>query len=236
MIRSHRTLRVFLSGSWAYRAGLAEASQWLFTQPTVTVVSTWHQPTDSPLTGAQAARRDLEDLERADALLLDTRYPSHGGTGVELGLALAWGMPWVRVGPVTTVYHELTPWAYEDWEALRAGWSELEAALRADRVQEVFQLQREFAKRLHATSADGQRKRAAGLKVPWWTDPGHAEALDRHLDRWRLGQRRDLDSGQHPLVHAAWRALALAYQETQGPTDPGPGPVVVEGGRRCVDG
>jgi len=30
----------------------------------------------------------------------------------------------------------------------------------------------------------------------------------------------DPDSRAHPLVHLAWRALAIAYQETEGRVDP----------------
>ena len=69
-----------------------------------------------------------------------------------------------------------------------------------------------FAELLALPTADGQRKRAKG-KVFWQVDPGHEEALDRHLLRWATGERKDPDSGAHPLVHVAWRALALVAQE-----------------------
>ena len=79
---------------------------------------------------------------------------------------------------------------------------------------------RTFADMLWAVTKDGGKKRAAGTKPPWWCDDGHPEALWRHLWRWRDGEKVDPDSGAHPLVHMAWRALAIAYQEIHGEVDP----------------
>lgn len=75
-------------------------------------------------------------------------------------------------------------------------------------------IQAEFRQMLWAVIADGGRKRAAGRKPHWTVDPDHAAALQRHLNRWDRGELRDKDSGAHPLVHAAFRCLAIAYQET----------------------
>lgn len=74
----------------------------------------------------------------------------------------------------------------------------------------------EFRRLLMGPTLDGGRKRAAGGKPPWRQDDGHREAMQRHLRRWEQGERRDPDSGSHPLVHVAWRALAIAWQETHG--------------------
>ena len=74
-----------------------------------------------------------------------------------------------------------------------------------------------FALMLPQVSKDGGRKRAAGLKPSWKVDPSHAGAMDRHILRWKAGERVDKDSGVHPLVHTAWRALAIAWQETNAP-------------------
>ncbi len=79
---------------------------------------------------------------------------------------------------------------------------------------------RTFVVMLRTVTADGGRKRAAGLKVPWYEDPGHWSAFRRHLRRWKSGERADADSGAHPLVHVAWRALAIAYQESEGCAPP----------------
>lgn len=35
-----------------------------------------------------------------------------------------------------------------------------------------------------------------------------------HLSHWKHGELVDPDSLAHPLVHLAWRALAIAWQET----------------------
>jgi hypothetical protein len=77
-----------------------------------------------------------------------------------------------------------------------------------------------FAAMLRSATKDGGKKRAAGTKPPWWRDPVHEPALFSHLYKWKRGEARDKDSGAHPLVHLAWRALAIAYQETYGKADP----------------
>lgn len=83
-----------------------------------------------------------------------------------------------------------------------------------DKVIEVFSAM------LRDATRDGGRKRAAGIKPPWWRDPAHEPAVFSHLSKWKHGEQRDGDSGAHPLVHLAWRALAIAYQETRGMVDP----------------
>lgn len=71
----------------------------------------------------------------------------------------------------------------------------------------------EFVALLRAPIADGARKRAAGTKPSWRVDR-HADAMYRHLRRWEAGELVDADSGAHPLTHVAFRALAIAWQET----------------------
>ncbi len=77
-----------------------------------------------------------------------------------------------------------------------------------------------FQEMLRAATKDGGRKRAAGEKQPWWRDETHEPAIFSHLSKWKHGERTDKDSGAHPLVHLAWRALAIAYQEANGKVDP----------------
>ena len=72
-----------------------------------------------------------------------------------------------------------------------------------------------FAALLRAASADGGRKRAAGTKQPWRVDPEHEAAIYSHIKKWERGELVDSDSGAHPLVHVAWRALAAAYQHAE---------------------
>lgn len=71
-----------------------------------------------------------------------------------------------------------------------------------------------FSEMLRAATKDGGRKRALGTKPDWKSDPGHEAAIFSHLSRWKHGEKVDPDSGAHPLVHLAWRALAIAYIET----------------------
>lgn len=71
-----------------------------------------------------------------------------------------------------------------------------------------------FAGMLRTVTGDGAAKRRSGVKVSWKIDPGHEAAIFSHLTKWKRGERVDGDSGAHPLTHAAWRCLAIAWQET----------------------
>src|SRR5262245_61616905 len=71
----------------------------------------------------------------------------------------------------------------------------------------------EFMQLLRDATADGNEKRIAGEKPIWKVDPSHEAAIYSHLARWKRGEKIDPDSGAHPLVHLAWRALAIAWQE-----------------------
>jgi len=77
-----------------------------------------------------------------------------------------------------------------------------------------------FLEMLQSVTKDGGRKRAAGTKPPWWRDDSHEAAIFSHLDKWKHGVHKDPDSGAHPLINLAWRALAIAYRETYGSVDP----------------
>lgn len=70
-----------------------------------------------------------------------------------------------------------------------------------------------FNDMLAAVVADGQRKRTTGIKPHWTVDPEHEAGLWSHINRWKHGELSDPDSGTHPLVHAAFRCLAIAHQE-----------------------
>lgn len=71
-----------------------------------------------------------------------------------------------------------------------------------------------FVEELWKATGDGQAKRAQGLKLPWYVDDSHEAAIFSHLARWKRGELEDPDSLAHPLVHVAWRALALALIES----------------------
>lgn len=78
----------------------------------------------------------------------------------------------------------------------------------------------EYLAMLRLPTGDGSKKRSTGAKPPWWRDPSHEGAIFSHITKWKRGEKVDPDSGAHPLVHAAWRCLAIAYQETYGRIDP----------------
>lgn len=71
-----------------------------------------------------------------------------------------------------------------------------------------------FLAELTKATGDGSKKRQAGTKPAWYADGGHEGAIFSHITKWKRGMRVDPDSGAHPLVHAAWRCLAIACQET----------------------
>jgi hypothetical protein len=71
-----------------------------------------------------------------------------------------------------------------------------------------------FADELRKPTGDGANKRSRGEKPPWYEDDSHEAAMYRHLDCYESGERYDPDSGCHPLVSVAWRALAIVCIET----------------------
>lgn len=73
---------------------------------------------------------------------------------------------------------------------------------------------RRFAEELAKATGDGSKKRQAGEKPPWYRDGSHEGAIFSHITKWKRGEKVDKDSGAHPLVHAAWRCLAIACSES----------------------
>ena len=71
-----------------------------------------------------------------------------------------------------------------------------------------------FTDELWKPTGDGSKKRKAGTKPPWYMDDEHEGAVFSHICKWKRGELVDPDSGAHPLVHAAWRLLAIACKET----------------------
>ena len=77
-----------------------------------------------------------------------------------------------------------------------------------------------FTAELRKATGDGSKKRQAGEKPAWYKDQSHEGAIFSHLMKWKRGEKVDKDSGAHPLVHAAWRCLAIACSESGNvPTD-----------------
>lgn len=71
-----------------------------------------------------------------------------------------------------------------------------------------------FVCELSKATGDGAVKRRMGGKPPWYLDDSHEGAVFSHLTKWKRGETKDADSGAHPLVHAAWRLLAIACRES----------------------
>lgn len=71
-----------------------------------------------------------------------------------------------------------------------------------------------FLAELTAVTGDGSKKRQSGAKPPWYIDKSHEGAIFSHIMKWKRGEKVDPDSGAHPLVHAAWRCLAIACSES----------------------
>lgn len=82
-------------------------------------------------------------------------------------------------------------------------------------MTEADEILAEFARLLRPVLADGATKRRPHA---WQTAASdrHQLAFFRHYMRWINGERADADSGAHPLVHVAFRALAIAWQEMRG--------------------
>lgn len=74
---------------------------------------------------------------------------------------------------------------------------------------------RRFTEELAKATGDGSKKRQSGVKPPWFEDDSHQGAVFSHYTKWLRGETADSDSGCHPLVHAAWRLLAIACKETR---------------------
>lgn len=93
-----------------------------------------------------------------------------------------------------------------------------------------------FLSLLEGPTGDGGVKRAAGLKVSWKQDATHLAAAHRHLDPARSDY--DEDSGCHKYVHAAWRLLAVAWQDMRDdgrlPDEPPSGLAFTEGNEAAM--
>jgi hypothetical protein len=80
--------------------------------------------------------------------------------------------------------------------------------------QERADVLHRFSVELEGVTGDGSKKRQAGEKPAWYEDDSHEGAVFSHITKWKRGELVDPDSGRHPLVHAAWRLLAIACIES----------------------
>ena len=84
----------------------------------------WHRDDGVPMEAAPFARDDMEDLAAADTIILFSELPeSHskrGGRHVEFGMALAFGLELVVIGPRENVFHCLPRVCrFDTWEEFK---------------------------------------------------------------------------------------------------------------------
>ena len=66
---------------------------------------------ETPMIARPFAEADIEDIRSSDIMVTFTEEPksaTRGGRHVEFGLALAWGIPVIAVGPRETIFHTLS--------------------------------------------------------------------------------------------------------------------------------
>lgn len=86
--------------------------------------------------------------------------------------------------------------------------------MTTDWAREREDVLQRFVEELGKATGDGSKKRQAGEKPPWWEDTSHEAAIFSHIMKWKKGEKVDKDSNAHPMVHVAWRALAIACAES----------------------
>jgi len=103
-------MKIYVAGSWLRRKELAKKAQRLEDEG-IQVTSRWLSSHGDDLPLVQAAKEDLEDIRKADGLLLFTQDKKHGyttgGRFVELGYAYAKKKTIVIVGPRENVFCHL---------------------------------------------------------------------------------------------------------------------------------
>lgn len=150
----------------------------------------------------RALDRDWDpDVEQAEAFLERLRQPE-GAPQRKIGSFSASARPLDTVPVIDFYPSNFEPITLDPWFAER---------------EDVL---RRFAEELRKATGDGSKKRQAGEKPAWYKDQSHEGAVFSHLMKWKRGEKVDKDSGAHPLVHAAWRLLAIACAESGNvPTD-----------------
>lgn len=155
---------------------------------------------------AEAKSRHVGEGTRLLAELLDA-YPEPERLFGLVERHGSWGERSVQV----TVSVPLVAAAY-----LRASGTSAAAALTLGLEALAEGIPPEFIGVLAGPTKDGAAKRAAGAKPHWKREDAcltHLAAGVRHWTRYVAGERRDVESGAHPLAHAAWRFLAAAWLE-----------------------
>lgn len=126
--------RVYIAGRFTAQARLRyEAVALKMLDPEINVVSSWlwSEESDVGYSDEQAlewAKRDCREVGTADVLIVDTIDESTtGGREVEFGMAGAWGIRTVVIGPLRNVFHQLASEHYDTWDEFFA-WGRSERA------------------------------------------------------------------------------------------------------------
>lgn len=100
--------KIYVAAPWAHRPEARDAAAFL--------VSTGHEVTShwlnwpegdhsSPAEQLHEALTDLNDINRADAVILLNDFPPSTGRAIETGYAIAIHKPVVLVGPISSPFH-----------------------------------------------------------------------------------------------------------------------------------
>jgi len=116
-------MKVYIAGKYESRARLREESHAIQVKGH-RMLSTWMNETATREEGLEipdyallAAKRDVEEVTDADLFIVDTfDVSTTGGRHVEMGLALASGVPVWVVGPLGgNIFHTLASRTFASW-------------------------------------------------------------------------------------------------------------------------
>jgi hypothetical protein len=100
-------MRIYLAADFGRQAEMCEV-RGMLTELGHEITSRWldAREADTPEGWAVFAARDIEDVRDSDTVVsFTTGTPARGGRHVEYGLALAWGLHRVIVGPPEHLFH-----------------------------------------------------------------------------------------------------------------------------------
>lgn len=104
-------LRVYISARWARQAEMREVRDGFNKIPGIGVRASWLDEVEGTHPEAEAAKIDLNEVKTSDVLVAFTETPDigyyTGGRHVELGAALAMGIPVICVGPRENIFCHL---------------------------------------------------------------------------------------------------------------------------------
>jgi nucleoside 2-deoxyribosyltransferase len=101
-------MKVYVAAPWVRKAEARQVANTLLSEGH-DVISRWlwlHGDSDDPVTLANEAQNDIDDLDAADVLLLVNLEQSEG-KAVETGVMLAQGKPVVVIGGRSNIFHHL---------------------------------------------------------------------------------------------------------------------------------